>query len=258
MVYISPTKQRKHSWVSLPRCRWKGPPIKNESQGLKTFDCLKDIYPGNKRLFCEILGIQDSTLTDLIHEARYCATGDSVAHITFIFHTMEKFLVEENPTGYKSDLRTLITCNSFPISKNWKLDTNEVLCFQNASSSSEWFIADTNPMRTTFAGIIPLLDIKVDDLAPMDQVLQELGLKSRFLSKQARSMPRTQGVVELNQELTDTFRSKVDFIIGYVSLNSLSPHDYFHFIHRPLIPTIQQYHRIYNGNSPVLIASLIG
>ena len=216
MVYIPTKKQKQPLWVSLPRCRWKGPPIKDESRGLRTFESLKDIYPGNKRLFCEILGVQDVVLNDLVREARYFEIGDSVAHITSIYHTMENFLGEKNPLELQNCLVRLIASDSFPVSKNWKVETDQVLGLQSASVSSEWFIADTIPFRTIFAGIVPLFDIKVDDLAPMDQVLHHVGLKSRFLSKQAVSMPRTQGVVELNQELTETYRSKVDFIIRCV------------------------------------------
>lgn len=68
-------------------------------------------------------------------------------------------------------------------------------------------------MRTTFAGVVPLLEIKVDDLLQMDQILTALDLKGRFLSRSARSVPRTKGVVEYRKDITHEFRSKVEFII---------------------------------------------
>ncbi|PMD29974.1 hypothetical protein L207DRAFT_573917 [Hyaloscypha variabilis F] len=80
-------------------------------------------------------------------------------------------------------------------------------------SSGEWFIADTEPLNTKFRGLIPLLDIKVDDLTAMHQLGQQLDLGKRLLSKEVSNIPRTSGLVELDQELTDTLRSKVDFII---------------------------------------------
>lgn len=133
-----------------------------------------------------------------------------------MFHSMEKFLEENSATfnvNFNTNLYNLSTYKIFPVSKNWNLDTDEVSAMQNGLDTSEWFIADTATFRTIFAGVVPLLDIKVDHLAQMDQLLGKLGLKSRFLTEQAKSTPRTQGVVALNQELTDLFRSKVDFII---------------------------------------------
>ena len=185
----------------------------------RTFECLKDIYPRNKRLFCRFLGVEDVSVTDLAKEARQFKIGDSLAHITSMFHAIEKLLEEEpEPKPSKASIRSLgLTATIFPVSKNWDLDTDRVSGLMHAlKDPPEWFIANTSPFRTIFAGIVPLLDIEVDDLAAMDQILQEFDLKDRFLTKQAKSVPRTQGVVEFNQELTDSLRSKVDFIVRCV------------------------------------------
>jgi hypothetical protein len=215
MVFIPNIKRGTSEWVSLPRCRWKGPPVlRKETQDLRTFVCLKDIYAENKRLFCEILGVGDVSLRDLTHEAKYFQIGDSLAHVMSIFHAMEKFLEEDETTASRNELGNLNGHSIFPVSKRNDLLADKVSSLK--SNAVEWFIADTSPLRTKFEGILPLLDIKIDDLAPMDQLLSELGLKSRFLSKQAKSIPRTQGVVELDQELTDALRSKVDFIIRLI------------------------------------------
>lgn len=121
---------------------------------------------------------------------------------------MEKLVEESN------SISTAIEHCKLPVSKNWSHDKGLVIGLEDSSNSAvEWFIADTAPFRTIFAGIVPLLDIQVDDLAAMKEVLNKLGLKNRFLSQMARSVPRTQGVIEFNQELTDAYRKKVNFII---------------------------------------------
>ena len=191
------------------------------SQGLRTFDSLKDLYPENRRLFCEILGVQDTNLQDLVHEAQSFAVGDSIDHLTGIFHTMEKLLDDDPGAAFKVNLHALSTYKCFPVSENWELDTDRVSALQDSQQGSEWFVADTGPFRTIFAGVVPLLDIKVDDLPKMDQVLESIALKKRFLSKNASSVPRTQGAVVLNHELTDAFRSKVDFIIRFDFLHPI-------------------------------------
>ena len=220
LVFIPVTRQgARPRWNSLSRCRWKGPPIGKNSRGLRTFDGLKDLYPENRRLFCDILGIRDVSLKDLVHEAKYWAVEDSLDHITGLFHTMEKLLEDESTPSYHRNLHELSKHKIFPVSKNWNLDTDQVSALQDSALSTEWFIADTAPFRTIFAGVVPLLDISVDKLPEMDQVLENLGLKVRFLSKRAESVPRTQGAVALNHELTDAFRSKVNFIIRSVTTN---------------------------------------
>lgn len=171
-------------------------------------------------MFCQILGVQGANFEDLVEEAKHFEVGDSLAQVTSIFHTMERLLKEPGDhESSKMDLFRLRFHNVFPVSKNWNLDTDRVSAFQTAAgvTSGEWFIADTAPLRTNFAGIVPLLDIKLDDLAPMDHVLDELKLKDRFLSQKARSIPRTQGHVEFKEELTEHFRSKVDIIIRFVT-----------------------------------------
>lgn len=130
-------------------------------------------------------------------------------HITKIFIAMEKLLEEE-----KSATNELQNC-CWPVSKNWKEDTGLVSGLENALKPSQWFIADTAPLRTIFAGVVPLLDIEIDQLSSMKQLLRRAGLEYRFLSKNAKSIPRTQGSVEFNQELTDALRKKTDFIIRY-------------------------------------------
>ncbi|KUJ23972.1 uncharacterized protein LY89DRAFT_712924 [Mollisia scopiformis] len=207
LIYIPAARKGANStWLPKSQCRWKGPPLGKVAKEPRTFKSLKDIYPGKNTLFCDILGIQDATLRDLLEEAKSFAVGDSLAHITSIFHAMEKLLEEdEHPISTTAELRNFDFNHRekmFPVSKVWNLDTDEASEFQDSSVVSEWFIADTAPLRTIFAGVVPLLDVKVDDLAPMDQVLTELGLKSRLLSKQVVSVPKTHGTVVLNEELT--------------------------------------------------------
>ncbi|KAG0645662.1 hypothetical protein D0Z07_8708 [Hyphodiscus hymeniophilus] len=226
LVFIPSTRHGvRPKWNTLSRCRWKGPPIGKNSQGLRSFVGLKDLYPENRRLFCDILGIKDASLKDLVHEAKYWAVEDSLDHITGLLHTMEKLLEDENKPSPQNHLIELSKHKIFPVSKNWNLDTDRVSALQDAKLSTEWFIADTTPFRTIFAGVVPLLDISVDKLPEMDQVLEKIGLKGRFLSKHTESVPGIQGSVVFNQELTDAFRSKVNFII-----RSVKPYPDSHFI----------------------------
>jgi hypothetical protein len=184
-----------------------------------------DIYPSNRHLFCEILGVKDATLQYFIHEAQYFKPGDSLAHVTALFHTLEKLLEEDDSARNRMKFQGLRAVSMFPVSKNWKQEMHQVSALETSAACSEWFIADTTPLHTTFAGIVPLLDVKVDDLGAMDQILGEMGLKGRFLSKVASNVPEIQGTVEFNEALTKTFKSRVDYIIRYVFTFKVLPID---------------------------------
>ncbi|CZR52451.1 uncharacterized protein PAC_02328 [Phialocephala subalpina] len=197
MVFVPAEQGNPHPWLDLLWCRWKGLPNQKDPRIFRTFESLKDMYPENRRLFCDTHGVRDVTADDLVLEARRFAMGDSIAHITSRLHCKEKFLEQDSSMTSNGNFHNPRACNIFPVSKNWNLDTDKVTAVQNGLTFAGWFIADTATFRTIFAGV----------------VLDKLGLKTRFLTEQAKSVPRTQGVVALNQELIDLFRSKVDFII---------------------------------------------
>jgi hypothetical protein len=183
-----------------------------DSESWKIFICLKEIYPAHKRLFCDVLDAWDASIADVVAEAKKFEPGDSLQHITSIFHAMSKFLEDDETAVAQTQLRSLKFQKIFPVSKSEVMPEKAAMPM-SLKSSDEWFIADTEPLNTKFRGLVPLLDIKVDDLTAMHQLGQQLDLGRRLLSKEVSNIPRTSGVVELDQELTDTLRSKVDFII---------------------------------------------
>lgn len=183
-------------------------------RNLRTFESLDAIYPGHKRLFWEILGVREATLNDLVEEVKQFQIGDSLKQITTILHKMEK-MMEEDSNVSRTSLQALRYSRAFPITnpKNREKESERVTTLKNVSTVPEWFVADTAKLRTTFAGVVPLLDIKVDDQTQMDQVLTQLHMKPRFFSNAATSKPKVKGAIEFDQQLTDKIKSKVDFIV---------------------------------------------
>jgi hypothetical protein len=123
-IYIPSTRKGLlYELVPLAKCRWEGPPAGNESQTFRTFKSSKDVYPGNKSWFCNVLKLWDANLQDLTEETKSFKAGDSLKHITSTYHTIETLLEEDDkkdPTPldlYRDD-------KIFPVSKNWNIDTN--------------------------------------------------------------------------------------------------------------------------------------
>lgn len=220
MIYIPPRNNgRDYEWVPLVRCRWRRPPIISKSQDLRTFTCLKDIYPECHSLFREILEVRDADIHDVLKEARAFKVGDELAYITSVYHCMEKMLEDliDDVPDYAFKLVL------FPVTKDWNKETTSATRLQTGEDASGWFVADTAPFRTIFAGVVPLLDIQVDDLMAMETVMRKAGISlSRRLSLNATSSPKTKGAVELRHDLTNAFRARVDFISRYVDHSSRS------------------------------------
>ncbi|CZS90250.1 uncharacterized protein RAG0_01389 [Rhynchosporium agropyri] len=207
-----------HEWVHITECRWKGPQLpavriqpsekgtdikipqsSSYSPTYRHFRPVGELYPGNKQLFWQVLGVRNSNLRDLIDEATQFRAGDSLMHVSAIFKAISKLMEADESKCFqvyaKRDLEKV-----FPVSKNWKNDTDVVTEIKSMNESCEWFIADT----------------AVDDLISMTTLLEELGLTSRSLRGQAKSVAKTNGNVQFNEQLTELFRTKVDFLIRLI------------------------------------------
>jgi hypothetical protein len=207
LIYVPFTKDdegdpEKGAWYSLNQCLWEGPKC------LRLHVCLKDVYPANLRLFRYVLQIPDASIKHLLLEAVRFKKRDDLSYIIDIFLEIEKFLGKDI-----TDSRSLQSAREgriWPISQGiLSPDFDDLM---SANVSSEWFIADRVALRESFNGIIPLLAFQVNDIGRMERVLKALGVEERRLSIAAKSVPETEGSVEMHQGHTEAFRSKFGFI----------------------------------------------
>jgi hypothetical protein len=195
-------------WVRAHQCVWKGPKC------LRTFECLKDIYPGAKRLFCTVLGVKDASLDDVVKEAKQFQPAHRLPYILSIFQEMEKALEQDSSESselVESSIASLKGYSAFPVKSSTLNIGNHEL--SNANKATEWFIADRVPLSESFDGLIPLLCFSSDDIAQLQKVVKALGLQTRKLSRSAKSVPKTVGDVRSNPKITQLFRTRVDFIV---------------------------------------------
>jgi hypothetical protein len=189
-------------WYSQDQCLWEGP------RCLRLHVCLKEVYPANLRLFRDVLQIPNASIKHLLLEAVLFKKRDGLSYIKDIFIEIEKFL-EKDITDSKN-LQSIREKRIWPVNRDiLRLDFDDLM---SANVSGEWFIADRVPLRKSFNGIVPLLAFQVDDVGRMERVLKALGVEERRLSIAAKSVPKTEGPVEMHQGHTETFRSKFEFI----------------------------------------------
>jgi len=186
-------------------CVWDGPKC------LQTINVLKDLYPQNNRLFCSILGVEDATITTLIHEAREIRKSSDLGYILDVFLEVEKMLKDNSTADMPLGIRDV---NMFPVRNAGSVTGFDRLV--NANTLDDWFIADCTHFHRSFAGKIPLLALNVADVGRLKRFLQKCGVDKRKLSLVSNGSARSNGGVSYLDRETIALRSKVNSILRYV------------------------------------------
>jgi hypothetical protein len=188
------------AWFRVNQCLWNGP------RCLKVHFSMNDIYPSCKRLFTEVLGVSDASMKELIFEAVLFKKTDDLEYMRDVFLELEKFL--EKDETYTVRLQPLNGKEIWPVTETMGPgEFEEVL-----STKADWFIADTEPLRESFTGIVPLLAFATDDIGRMERLMDGLEMDNKRLSRATKSVPKTEGRVALHLEHTKAFQSKYEFI----------------------------------------------
>jgi hypothetical protein len=195
-------------WVAPQACVWDGPKC------LRTVHALKELYPQNQKLFCDVLGVQDAKLGSLIQETRRLSLSDDLPYITNLFTEIEKFIKDET---LDENLLGLRTGRIFPIrNSSSRKEFDQLL---TADSPNEWFIADCTHFQRSFKGKIPLLTFDVRDIGRMKRLLRKAGVENRRLSAVANGTAQTIGNATVLENETRIFKNKVNSILRYVTIN---------------------------------------
>lgn len=182
---------------------WDGPDC------LRSVHALKKLYPQSQRLFCDILGVQDARLENLIREARLLSQLETdLSYITKLFLEIEKLIKDDTS---ESITRALRTSRIFPTrNAGSRAEFDQLL---RGDSTSEWFIADCTHFRHAFQGMIPFLAISVGNISRLKKVLRKAGVENRRLSAAAKGSAQTVGTVTFLDHDTSRFTAKVDSIL---------------------------------------------
>lgn len=167
---------------------------------------MKDIYPSCKRLFTEVLGVSDASMKELMLEAVLFNRNDELEYMRDVFLELEKFI--EKDETYTVRLHSLNGKEIWPVKETVEPGDFEAVL----SAKVDWFIADTEPLRESFTGIVPLLAFATDDIGRMERLMNGLEMDKKRLSRAVKSVPKTEGQVTLHRQHTKAFQSKYEFI----------------------------------------------
>lgn len=192
-------------WYHIKQCLWNGPSYFRENMSLMA------LYPGNNRLFKDILSVSEVTLNHFIAEARSFTPNDPRKYMSKILMAMDKYISKNYV--WPNDQRKLSLLEMWPVfCKNW-----EPRMQLRSTAETEWFIADRRHWRDTFGEVVPILDFDYDEVFRMKHIFQKLNAHGRFITKASKATPWFEGRVELSPHHTDLFRSKYRFISRYDS-----------------------------------------
>lgn len=192
-------------WTSLSRCLWEGPAC------LRGFFCLSKHYPSCQKFFVDILGVADAGIEELVFEAMQFAAQDDISFMRRVLFEIEKCL-EEDDTQAKR-LGGLTRGQIWPVTRTADNVGHFGETFETLSTSqSELFIADRVPLLQSFLGLVPLVAFDIDVTAQMKRLIHGLNMDDNRLSRAVDSLPRTHGRVRFDQQLTDWFQARYQFM----------------------------------------------
>jgi hypothetical protein len=177
---------------------------------MQKFSALSEIYPENRRLFCDILGIKDANLDHLVRETTGLSHSDNLSYIVEVFQELEKFIKDDTP---ESSIRPLRDSYVFPVRLSSASFGFNFL--SPGDSISEWFIADCTHLEKAFRGKVPMLAFSVEDIGRVKRLLRMAGVEHRKLSYATQGNAETVGDSSHWQDYTDSLRSKVNSILRY-------------------------------------------
>lgn len=160
-----------------------------------------------ERLFCQVLGVQNTQVDHLIWEIRNIRDTDSLLLICHLLIALSR------NASHESQVSGLLNRETFPIRLPQTTQEEQYDHLATGRSSSEWLIADRAHLNASFSPKIPLLAFEVEQILELQNLTQLLGLENRLLSKKVISIAVTEGTPKLHVKYTNTLRSKSDFII---------------------------------------------
>ena len=207
MIYIPLSKPGEadsgdYEWVPIRQCLWSGPTC------LRRHFCLQTVYTSCHRLLTGIAGLCDASMRELVREVLSFAASDPVDYMRAIFAELDKFL--EKDKTYTLHLEPIAKRAIWPISNTEDLDKVDRLI--SVSGDMDWYIADTELHRESFAGIVPLLSFPNDGIQRIERIINSLDLEQRRLSRCATSTPRVVGRPQFSQVHTQSLKAKAEFL----------------------------------------------
>lgn len=195
------------NWYHPDHCVWSGPPY------FRVTASLSNVYPGNRRLFVDVLKLGKVEFKHFILELRSFLESDPLPYCRKVLAAMGKFIRDHGI--HDQHLGRLADLSIWPVRMPDAATPSEFRLMSHGSLGG-WFIADLPHYQRIFRDSVPLLHFDYDDIFMMRSTFTILGLKPRFVSAVQRLILESgEGAVE-SATFTQAFLSKSRFVERYV------------------------------------------
>ncbi|KAI3318140.1 hypothetical protein HD806DRAFT_549483 [Xylariaceae sp. AK1471] len=173
---------------------------------------IKSEYPNSSYLFQCLASPAGDPIAAKVAAASFINSSTKLEVISRFFYDLTATIEDVNTTKASQLLRPLHNKPIFPITDGLgksKYDQfDQLLDLKNSS----WFIADQPDLRDSFLNKLPLLALRVEDVASMRCLLCVLRLEGRILSQLTTSRTCPKGRVTTHWAYTACLRGKAPFI----------------------------------------------
>jgi hypothetical protein len=181
---------------------------------------LNTLYPGNERLFRDILGLTKVDISHFIAEVASFRLEDRtlyepLEYMWRILAALNSFMLASTYYGYLYYYEPLyyqqfLSLKMWPISTIPEEPPSEM---RTAASSDEWFIADRWDLKEIFCETVPLLAFNPDQCSGLKILFRSLSIEGRYLSKATKVTTKFEGRVKSSPQYSERFRAKAPFLI---------------------------------------------
>ncbi|KAK0612007.1 hypothetical protein B0T14DRAFT_339770, partial [Immersiella caudata] len=206
-VYVPASQAPKSGrWCRPNQCVWEG------GQHLRRTPVLKAQYEELRDFFCNVLRVEDETLTTVETELRQVEASDRLESILDLFKAISSYAEQSKGLLHSTVDTSLKDHEIFPITSPSLSCTFESL--RSGLGNEIWFIADRHHLRESFEGVVSLLAFGVNDVARIAPGLRAMGLENRLLSKQVENVTKVKGSSGLHPRYTADLRRRARFIVS--------------------------------------------
>ncbi|CZR59369.1 uncharacterized protein PAC_09261 [Phialocephala subalpina] len=216
-------KIQKGKWYLAAQFLWSGPHYFRVNRSLNS------LYPGNERLFRDILGLTKVDISHFIAEVSSFSLEDPtlnqpLAYMWSILAALNSYMSSHHYYGYlyyysEAYYQQFLSLKTWPILTNPDDPPKEM---RTAASSDEWFIADRWDLKEIFCETVPLLAFDPDLCSGLKIVFRSLSLEGRYLSTATKTTTKFEGRIKLSPQYTERLRTKAPFLIRIVNSDASS------------------------------------
>ncbi|KAI9763964.1 MAG: hypothetical protein M1840_008998 [Geoglossum simile] len=203
LIYVQ-HKDTSMRWLKAQDC------MQQDSACPTAIGSLEAQYPTCITLFRKILEDRDEGLAELVADATFINSSGKLSDILRLLVKINKALRTLSLPRDSKFVEILRDKPIFPTRKDQQESRFD--CVSASDTRARWFIADDQNLFERFRGKVSLLAFRVREVEEISNLLQEMQLDSRRLSKTVKSENSPKGRPYLHPTSTSLLESRAGFI----------------------------------------------